>query len=141
MEEARPFLHSGADYAGPLSIRTWKGRGQRAYKGYICIFVCLATKAVHVEIASDLTSGAFLAAYRRFVARRDRCAKQLYSDNSTNFHGANAALQRLFKDACTQEGIAQYMENDGTKWRYIPPGAPYFGGLWEAAVTSTKRHL
>ena len=127
IEEARPFLRSGVDYAGPLSIRTSKRRSQRAYKGYICIFVCLATKAVHVEIASDLTSAAFLAAYKRFVACRGRCA-ELYGDNGNNFHGADAELQRLFKEASTQEGVAQYMENDGTKWRYNPPGASHFGG-------------
>ena len=140
IEEARPFLHSRVDYAGPINIHTTKGRGHRAYKGYICIFVCLAIKAVHIEIASDLTTAAFLAAYKRFVARRGRCA-ELLSDNGTNFRGADAELSRLFKEASTPQGVAQHLENDGTTWNYIAPGTPHFGGLWEAAVKSTKWHL
>ena len=140
VEEARPFLRSGVDYAGPLNIRTSKGRGQRAYKGYLCILVCMAIKAVHIEIASNLTSAAFLAAYKRFVARRGRCA-ELHSDNGTNFHGADAELQRLFKEVSTLSGISQHLENDGTKWSFIPPGAPHFAGLWEAAVKAAKRHF
>lgn len=37
----RPFTHTGVDYAGPISIRTSSGRGQKTFKGYIAIFICL----------------------------------------------------------------------------------------------------
>ena len=70
----RPFWSSGVDYAGPLQLRASKGRGQKSYKGYICLFVCMATRAVHLEAVSDLTAGSFLAAFRRFVSRRGHCA-------------------------------------------------------------------
>lgn len=72
---ARPFLHSGVDYAGPINIRTTKGRGHRSYKGYICLFVCMSTRALHLEVVSDISTQAFLAAFRRFVSRRGHCAK------------------------------------------------------------------
>lgn len=89
---ARPFLNTGVDYAGPIFIRTTKGRGHRAHKAFIAVFVCLSTKAVHLEIVSDYTADAFLAALRRFTARRGLCRK-LYSDCGTNFIGADSKLR------------------------------------------------
>ncbi|XP_029674527.1 uncharacterized protein LOC115242403 [Formica exsecta] len=50
---ARPFLSTGVDYAGPIQLRTTKGRGHRVYKAFIAVFVCLSTKAVHLEVVSD----------------------------------------------------------------------------------------
>lgn len=95
---SRPFTHTGVDYAGPISIRAWKGRGAKTYKGYLAIFVCLATKAIHLEAVSDLTTQAFLAAFRRFTSRRGVCG-QIYSDCGTNFKGAEGELHRMLKDA------------------------------------------
>ncbi|CAK1577880.1 unnamed protein product [Parnassius mnemosyne] len=134
---ARPFLNSGVDYAGPIQIRTTKGRGHRAYKGYICIFICMVTRAIHLEVVSDMTSQAFLAAFRRFIARRGKCA-HLWSDNGTTFVGASKELREL---SSIQPKFAEHLEKNGTEWHFIPPRAPNFGGLWEAGVKSTKHHL
>ena len=92
---ARPLTFTGVDYSGPFFIRCSPIRGQKAYKGYVSIFICMVTRAVHLEVVSDLTSVAFLAAFRRFVARRGLC-NVIYSDNGTNFQGAEAELRRLF---------------------------------------------
>nr|XP_033204841.1 uncharacterized protein LOC117165607 [Bombus vancouverensis nearcticus] len=51
-------------------------------------------KAVHIELVGDLTSEAFIAALRRFIARRGFCVT-IYSDNGTNFVGANNELREL----------------------------------------------
>ncbi|XP_012285896.1 uncharacterized protein LOC105702705 [Orussus abietinus] len=67
---ARPFLRAGVDYAGPINLRLAKGRGQKTYKGYIALFICLVTKAIHIEVVSDYTSQAFIAAFKRFTYRR-----------------------------------------------------------------------
>ncbi|XP_045459242.1 uncharacterized protein LOC123669695 [Melitaea cinxia] len=134
---ARPFLHSGVDYAGPINIRTTKGRGHRSYKGYICLFVCMVTRALHLEAVSDMSTQSFLAAFRRFVSRRGHCAK-LWSDNSTTFVGASRELQDLVS---IQPSIAEHLEANGTEWHFIPPHSPNFGGLWEAGVKSTKFHV
>lgn len=66
---ARPFLHTGVDYAGPIMLRTTKGRGHRAHKAFIAVFMCLSTKAVHLNVVSDYTSEAFLAALNSFISR------------------------------------------------------------------------
>ncbi|XP_049877869.1 uncharacterized protein LOC126375069 [Pectinophora gossypiella] len=138
----KPFLNSGVDYAGPIQMRFAKGRGQRSYKGYICLFVCMATRAVHIEAVSDLTSRGFLAAFKRFVARRGRCS-HLWSDNGTNFVGASKDLKALFAAEHSSMAIevAASLANNGTTWHFIPPHAPHFGGLWEAGIKSAKYHL
>ncbi|XP_055840613.1 uncharacterized protein LOC129908257 [Episyrphus balteatus] len=138
---SRPFSHTGVDYAGPISIRAWKGRGAKTYKGYLAIFVCLATKAIHLEAVSDLTTQAFLAAFRRFTSRRGVCG-QIYSDCNTNFKGAESELYRLLKDATHDwKNVAEALSSQGTKWNFIPPASPHFGGLWEAGVKSVKHHF
>ncbi len=54
---------------------------------YLYVF----TKAVHIELASDFTSEAFLATLTRFVARRG-VPKTILSDNGTDFVGAKNEL-------------------------------------------------
>ena len=113
----------------------------RAFKGYIAVFVCLFTRAVHLEVASGYSTEDFLNAYRRFVSRRGICAT-IASDCGTNFVGANRELRDLFEHAQAQSfEIAHLLANDGTQWLFNPPSAPHFGGLWEAAVKSIKFHL
>ncbi|XP_023246626.1 uncharacterized protein LOC111643287 [Copidosoma floridanum] len=141
LEPQRPFASAGVDYAGPVPVLFSRGRGAKATKGYIAIFVCLVTRAVHIEIVSDLSTGAFLAAYSRFVARRG-CCSVIYSDNATNFRGAAVELNRMFSVSSKFIGeVASHLALKGTSWKFIPPRAPHFGGLWEAAVRSFKFHL
>lgn len=141
LRPARPFTNSGVDYAGPILVKTAKGRGHKTTKGYVVLFVCFATRAIHLELASDLTSQGFIAAFRRFVSRRGLCAT-LYSDNATNFRGADRELRTLFHQASQfyAEANATLIQERVT-WKFIPPGTPHYGGLWEAGVKSVKFHL
>ncbi|XP_029170207.1 uncharacterized protein LOC114939928 [Nylanderia fulva] len=137
----RPFLRTGLDYAGPILIRTSKGRGHRAYKGYIAVFICFWSKAIHLELVSDYSSEAFIAALRRFVSRRGLCT-DIFSDCGTTFVGADRTLRELFIAASPEgRGVARAAAKEGIRWHFNPPAAPHFGGLWEAAVKSAKYHL
>ncbi|CAK1602523.1 unnamed protein product [Parnassius mnemosyne] len=138
----RPFLRSGVDFAGPINIRVSKGRGNKSYKGYICVFVCMVTKAMHLEAISDLTSEGFIAGFKRFVARRGH-VREIWSDNGTNFVGASKELQKLvtIEQSAVALEIREWLNDNGVSWHFIPPHAPHFGGLWEAGVKSTKYHL
>ncbi|KAJ0169299.1 hypothetical protein K1T71_015183 [Dendrolimus kikuchii] len=138
----KPFKATGVDYAGPINIRFSPGRGAKSYKGYICLFVCMITRAIHLEVVSDLTSKGFIAAFRRFIGRRGRC-QDVYSDNGTNSVGADKDLREMFDRAKSKlpEEISELLSLEGTTWHYIPPHAPNFGGLWEAGVRSAKLHL
>ncbi|CAB0039256.1 unnamed protein product [Trichogramma brassicae] len=137
----RVFAHTGVDFAGPFPLRMSKGKGAKSIKGYVAIFVCMVWKAVHIEAVSDLTTDAFLAVYSRFTSRRGLCSV-VYSDNGTTFKGASAELKRLFDQASQMsKDVAAHLATEGTKWSFIPPRAPNFGGLWEAAVRSFKFYL
>ncbi|XP_043288839.1 uncharacterized protein [Venturia canescens] len=138
---ARAFLFTGVDYAGPVSLRSWRGRGHKTYKGWLCIFVCFTTSAMHLEVVTDATTDTFIAAFRRFTGRRGH-VHTLYSDCGKNFQGADAELRRLFNGGTREsQQLAQLLTNDGTKWVFNPPGAPHMGGKWEAAVKLVKFHL
>ncbi|XP_054276847.1 uncharacterized protein LOC128995847 [Macrosteles quadrilineatus] len=138
---SRPFLNTGLDYGGPFNIKVHNLRSIRLTKAYICIFVCLATKAVHIEVATDLSTDAFIAALTRFVSRRGLC-KNIYSDCGTNFVGANNAFQALFKSA-ERTSLLEFSSNQDITFHFNPPAAPHQGGLWEGegAVKSAKHHL
>ena len=137
------FTIMGLDYAGLLVIKRGNPRKPVLVKAYLCVFVDFAVKAVHLEIVSDMTSEAFLAALKRFVSRRGR-PRELHSDNGTNFVGANRELQDLcsvlnLKE--TQESICHYCLSNNIEWHFSPERAPNFGGLWEAVVKAAKTHL
>ncbi|GFX58384.1 integrase catalytic domain-containing protein [Trichonephila clavipes] len=124
-----PFLHTGIDYCGPFLIRYKHQRKGTYQKIHVAIFVCLASKAVHLEIVSDLTTDAFLATLKRFVARRGKCAT-ISSDNAKNFVGANRELKRLHNLLkFPEEKLSSYLSSEGISWNFMPPRAPNFGGL------------
>ncbi|XP_011136014.1 uncharacterized protein LOC105181135 [Harpegnathos saltator] len=91
-----PFYHCGIDYAGPLILREGKRRNVRTIKSYVAVFVCFATKAVHMELVTDLTSDTLIGALKRFVARRGK-PSVIYTDNGTNFVGARRELKELYE--------------------------------------------
>ncbi|GFW84796.1 integrase catalytic domain-containing protein [Trichonephila clavipes] len=86
--QTRPFEIVGIDFAGPILTKCQHLRKANKFKSYICLFICLATKAVHLELVSTLSTDAMLAALRRFIARRGH-PSEIHSDNGTNFIGAN----------------------------------------------------
>jgi hypothetical protein len=96
VQPSKPFITTGVDYAGPVSLRLGTTRSKTTVKGYIAIFVCFATKAVHIEVGTSLTTEAFLAALRRFIARRGK-PETIHSDNGTNFQGAANHLHEVYK--------------------------------------------
>lgn len=137
---SRPFSHTAMDYSGAVMIRSARGRGQHASKGYISVFVCLVTKAVHIEIVSDLTSVAFIAAYKRFTGRRGICS-DIYSDNATNYVGAAAKFSKSERDIGFNDDVISSLAMMGTKWHFSPPLSPHFNGLAESAIRSVKHHI
>ncbi|XP_038106574.1 uncharacterized protein LOC119766211 [Culex quinquefasciatus] len=137
----RAFAHVGVDYAGPVKVHASCVRGVKTTKGYIVVFVCMATKAVHLELASDLSTNTFIGALKRFVSRRSH-PNEMWSDCGTNFVGADTWLKEI-RGALEKHNVAanRFLTNLGIKWVFNPPSAPHRGGLWEAAVKSAKKHL
>ncbi|XP_062541491.1 uncharacterized protein LOC134209526 [Armigeres subalbatus] len=112
-------------------------------KGYIALFVCLSSKAIHMELAVDLSSQAFINVLKRFVSRRG-VPTTILSDNGTNFIGANSELHKLyqlFRNEATIEAVRNYCLPLEINWKFIPARSPEFGGVWEAGVKSAKHHI
>ncbi|XP_073946806.1 uncharacterized protein [Choristoneura fumiferana] len=138
VREARPFIRVGIDFAGPFSIRTSNQRKSKVVKAYLCVFVCLAVKAVHLEVTSDLTTNAFMASFDRFVSRRGMVS-DVYTDCGKNFQGARRHLNEV--DVFLrqhQHDLTEALAKVSVKWHMNPPYAPHMGGLWEASVKSAK---
>ncbi|XP_058801546.1 uncharacterized protein LOC131670173 [Phymastichus coffea] len=137
------FAKTGVDFFGPIMIKEKKDRNRSFLKAYASVFVCMATKAVHIEVASDLSAKGFLACFRRFIATHGK-PSTMHSDNGTNFVGANNELQKIYKLHDSPEfkdAIQTFAASERIEWNFNPPLSPYFGGLWEAAVKSFKHHL
>ncbi|CAK1598625.1 unnamed protein product [Parnassius mnemosyne] len=136
-----PFSTTGVDYAGPFNLKTWRGRGARTYKAYVALFVCFATKAIHIELVTGLDTQSFLAAFRRFVSRRGK-PQQMVSDNGTTFQGASNQINEIYQFLSdSSDEIMTSLSNDGIKWSFLPVYTPHMGGIYEAAVKSCKYFL
>ena len=130
---ACPFLNAGIDYVGPFEIKSGNTRSKTTIKCYVVFFVCMATKFIYLQFVYNLTSEAFIAALKRFIARRG-LIDHLYSDNGSNYVGANRELKAFFK---SQEFLGQVHNcaaDTQFQWHFIPPNSPHFGELWKAGV-------
>ncbi|XP_072400953.1 uncharacterized protein [Diabrotica undecimpunctata] len=139
----RPFYNCGVDYGGPFELKTSYLRNCKVVKCYICIFTCFTTRATHIELVYDLSTNSFLNSFKRFIARRGLC-KNMYSDNGTNFVGANNHLQELYSfmnDATVKSNFLDYFSEHKIHWHFIPAHSPHFGGIWESTVKSVKFHI
>lgn len=138
MEPSFCFESTSIDYAGPIMMSNKKGRGSRLTKCYICIFVCCTTRAIHIELVTDMSTANFILSLKRFISRRGK-PSNIYSDNGTNFVGANNEIRQLFRDHKGQ--IIDSMSNENITFHFCPPYSPHFGGLHEAGIKSIKHHL
>ena len=143
MERVTPdsvFNRVGIDYARPVYIKYGFVRKPTIVKAYVCIFVSLSVKAVHLELVSDLSADAFIASLRRFVARRGK-PTLLWSDHGLKFVGASRKLKEFaeFLEQQRSQGVnSDYCSSQNI---HIPDPAPHFGGIWEDCVKSMKTHL
>ncbi|GFX65900.1 integrase catalytic domain-containing protein [Trichonephila clavipes] len=132
------YFHTGAE-ATLANIRNnfWIPSARNVVRKILRTF-----KAIHLELVSNLTTGAFLAALKRFVARRG-LPIEIHCDNGQNFVGANNELKKILKALFKgkTEEIINFLSKEQIKWNFNPPSAPHFGGLWEAGVKSLKYHL
>jgi transposase InsO family protein len=131
----RPFTFTGIDYFGPMEVKVRRAKEKR----YGVIFTCLSTRAVHLEIASSLTTNSAIMAIRRFMGRRGHPQK-IFSDNGRNLRGVERELRQAVQ-SFDQEKIMEELTKRKVEWSFIPPGAPHMGGSWERLVRSVKAAL
>ncbi|XP_070535105.1 uncharacterized protein [Ptychodera flava] len=131
--EEPPFTRTGVDYFGPLEVK----RGRVTEKRYGAIFTCMATRAVHLEVACSLDTDSCINAIRRFIARRGQ-VKSIRSDNGTNFIAADKELKESIR-RWNQEKIAEMLHQQDIKWEFNPPAGSHFGGVWERHIRTIRK--
>ena len=130
-----PFYYTGVDYFGPLTVTLRRS----SLKRWGCLFTCLSTRAVHLEVADSLETDSFIMCLRRFIGRRGH-PREMWSDNGTNFKGAQAELKRCLDDM-DQNKVLNHLSPLGISWHFNPPLAAHWGGAWERLVGSVKKAL
>jgi hypothetical protein len=129
------FTSVGVDYFGPILVK----HGRKNEKKYGCIFTCLVTRAVHVEVADSLTTDSFLNCLHRFIARRG-APRLIRSDNGTNFIGADRELRQELT-RWDHDQLQNDLNEHRIKWIFNTPAASHMGGVWERQIRSIKRVL
>ena len=136
-----PFTYVGVDFFGPLYVK----RGPGSEKVYGCLFTCFTSRIIHIEDVSSLETDAFIQALRRFISNRG-CLKEIWSDNGTNFVGADKEIQqsirgwdqdvlnkRLIKDEITCHLCPR------SEWKFQPPTTSHMNGVWEWLIRSVRK--
>lgn len=129
-----PFTAVGVDYMGPILTKLGRSRVKR----YGCIFTCMATRAIHIEVAESLETSAFIGAYRRFTCRRIGRPKQIFSDNGTNLVGAERELREGIRNWNIKQMHDAFLQ-DEISWNFNPPAASHQGGVWERMIRSVRK--
>ncbi|XP_062710760.1 uncharacterized protein LOC134288863 [Aedes albopictus] len=127
----RPFSFVGLDYFGPVLVKVGRSNAKR----WIALFTCLSIRAVHMEVVHSMSTESCIQAIRRFVSRRGSPI-EIFTDNGTNFHGANNQLKKEIEER--NQRLASVFTNSNTRWSFNPPGTPHMGGVWERMVRSVK---
>lgn len=133
---AAPFTNTGIDYFGPLYIKT-KGDTQKVW---VCLYTCLVTRAVHLELMQDMSAYQFLLGFRRFIARHGKPNKVI-SDNASHFKLAADTVDKLWTNILTENDVLSYVANENIQWKFIVELAPWMGGFYERLVGLVKRSL
>ena len=131
-----PFYTTGVDCFGPFYVK----RGRTQVKRYGVIFTCLSVRAVHLEVAADMSTDSFINALRRFLARRGQ-VKKIKCDKGTNFVGTSNVMKDHIDDFEKVNKIKNELMNRGIIWEFNPPTASHFGGAWERMIRTFRRIL
>ena len=133
---SRPFACVGLDFFGPLTVRKFR----RTEKRYVLLITCLATRAIHLELANSLDVDCFLMALRRFIARRGARPRVIWSDNGTNLVAGEREIRESLNE-WNQAQLTDLLSQRQIEWKFLPPSGSHMGGVWERLVASTKRAL
>lgn len=137
VNRTRPFGSIGLDYFGPLMIRSDNGQDR---KTWVCLFTCMTTRAIHLEVVADNSTIQFLLAFRRFISGRGT-PELVLSDNAPTFKLGRKVLVNELKKLAEDKVVKDFSTSSGLTWRFITPLSPWKGGFYERLVGSVKTAL
>lgn len=131
-----PFTYTGLDCFGPFGVTCMR----RPVKRFGCVFTCLSSRAVHIEVLFSLDADAFLNALMRFIARRGTPNK-IFSDRGTNFQRADKDLRAAMVTWASHAKLGETLRRRDIEWSFHPPTASHMGGVWERQIRSIRKIL
>ena len=134
--QSSPFSHSGVDYFGPLFMKS----KNESRKVWVCLYTCLVTRAIHLELMSDMSTEQFLLGFRRFLSRHGKI-KEIISDNASQFKLASNIIDKVWRQILTEKDVLSYAANESIRWKFIIQHAPWMGGFYERLIGLVKRCL
>ena len=134
--QSSPFSHSGVDYFGPLFIKA-KNENRKVW---VCLYTCLVTRAIHLELMSDMSTEQFLLGFRRFLSQHGK-PKEIISDNASQFKFASDIIEKVWRQILSEKDVLSYAANESIKWKFIVELAPWMGGFYERLIGLVKRSL
>ena len=126
VRESIPFSHCGINYFGPVYVKEKSG----SQKVWVCLFTCLVTRAIHLELIMDMSTKMFIICLRRFVARHGS-PREIISDNAKQFKLAQDTVEKLWSQVLTESDVISYSVNEKFWWNFIVELAPWMGGFYE----------
>ena len=126
------FKETRVDFFGPFEIYS---QINIAMKAYCCLFTCLTIRAVHIEVTRNLQKKSCIMAFQLFFSRRGQPEK-IHSNNAFYF---TSTAKTFEESSFTTTEIQKYAESNKIAGKFIPPGAPHFGGTWERLIGMSKR--
>ena len=135
IEEPPPFTYTGL---GPLYVKV--SQPSATQKVWLCLFSCLAVRAIHLEVAHDMTAEQFLLCLRRFIATRGK-PKQIISDNASQFKVVKSTVGEAWQLSARSPYAQSYLANEGIKWSFITELASWMGGFYERLIGLVKQCL
>ena len=128
------FTNCGVDFFRHLFVT--RGRGKSQDERYVVIFSCLTSTAIHVEVSHSIDTDSLTNCLRRIKYRRGPI-KTVISDNGTNFVARNKEMKEsLVKLSAAQ--LDEKCKTRGIEWKFNPPGASHFGGVYEREIRSIR---
>ena len=132
MCDVAPFTVTGVDFTEALYVQINRAES----KVYLCLFTCTTTRAIHLEIVTNLSTKTFLLAFRRFVNRKS-LPQIIVSDNGSTYLSTAKELKKLLSSRSLMESLSQH----GIIWKFILKRAPWYRGWWERLIGLTKSAL
>ena len=134
VKEDPAFSYSGVDFAVPLTIRA--DNATHSNKVWICLFTCLVTWAVHLDVVTNMSTHSFLRCLKRFVPRRG-LPRKFVSDNGKTFKAESKYIKAVFEDRTVKE----HLTGMGCEWTFNVERAPWWGSAFKRLIQSVKRCL
>lgn len=134
-EASAPFTYCGIDCFGPFITK----KARKEQKRYGLIFTCLSSRAVHLKMLEDLSTGAFINALRCFISLCG-AVRQLHCDQGTNFVGASNEFKKALKQR-DAETLESFLAEKQCKFVLNAPSASHAGGVWERQIRTVCKVL